>query len=683
MINLYVDKEHCLSIEQLKRYFENLSEGTDIYLDLLDYAKYGDLSKWLHEHGEDQLAENVNEIDTTIGDSEYMNVLSEIFGSTSSLSKPPFSDCFLVGKTDYEVTDNQVRISFPITILKSINENYQITIESPWDKKSDNVNTFNHMAGEVMQKIFNLSAMPDNRISDIRIIIEGLEYCCFKVYPRYGDFNQLMWIEHEHVNTPNSEIEFFDTEGRKIFLTHSASEKLMSIAGNYDLEALGYKLVYCKNANTIYFISNKGIQTLCEWDSKKNDSLFCHSEYCVGHLSIFSIRDAKERTRRFVIDKGICVDAEEYELDFCKKNDIPYTLGLGDPNSFPKSVYNSSEISPGGYNRVEYIYESKGEAIFLATNNSSERRLINNNGEFKGFHPYNGMVTPTLDKSMYIATNYGHKYKMCILISNENLQETYRIKGDVQPIIFNETATSITISSSVKYLKNQDEKPMIHYTRINDFFYVKDGEFRPKNWDPDNCTPELYLTSKDQKLFRIESIYGFQNCYFIDLGYGYIAVMKAGTKDETIIVAPSGDIVYSLKEGETVYQKVTGSYYLNCGFGISEGAFIVKENRSKVYKVLSYDGSEICRFYTNEYITHGFHAGRIVYHNDTNIGYFDDQGVNHTIPWKKNVFIDSIRVLTNGNIIVKYKSHGLDKWELIDINGRVILASKSEIHLML
>ena len=44
MTNLYINSEHCLNINQLKQYFHNLLEGSDIYLDLLDYAKSGYLA---------------------------------------------------------------------------------------------------------------------------------------------------------------------------------------------------------------------------------------------------------------------------------------------------------------------------------------------------------------------------------------------------------------------------------------------------------------------------------------------------------------------------------------------------------------------------------------------------------------------------------------------------------------
>ena len=148
MTNLHINGEHCLNINQLEQYFHNLSEGSDTYLDLLDYAKSGDLTKWLKEHNENLLALKVNDVDNSIGDSEYMNILSEIFGSTSSLEKPLFRECFTIGDISYEIVDDLLLIKVPVTIIKSVNENYLLTIESSWDRCSTNFNTFNHFSGE-------------------------------------------------------------------------------------------------------------------------------------------------------------------------------------------------------------------------------------------------------------------------------------------------------------------------------------------------------------------------------------------------------------------------------------------------------------------------------------------------------------------------------------------------------
>ena len=53
MTILYINEEHCTSLEQLRGYFENsLGYDSPIFYELLEYARFGDMSKWLREKGE-------------------------------------------------------------------------------------------------------------------------------------------------------------------------------------------------------------------------------------------------------------------------------------------------------------------------------------------------------------------------------------------------------------------------------------------------------------------------------------------------------------------------------------------------------------------------------------------------------------------------------------------------------
>ena len=194
-----------------------------------------------------------------------------------------------------------------------------------------------------------------------------------------------------------------------------------------------------------------------------------------------------------------------------------------------------------------------------------------------------------------------------------------------------ETKTSITISSSEKYLKLLNGGTLIDYLNVNDFFYIKKGIYDQNNWDPTVCNPELYLSLNDQMVMSIHSSFSvFNNSYFEDLGYGYIAVKKKDSKNDIVIIAPDGSVVYTLNKSESIYQESRWGYYNDkVGFGVSEGAFIIKESRSNLYKIISYDGQEVCRFNTDENICLGFHAGKAVFYTAYEIGYYDDKGEKH------------------------------------------------------
>ena len=101
-----------------------------------------------------------------------------------------------------------------------------------------------------------------------------------------------------------------------------------------------------------------------------------------------------------------------------------------------------------------------------------------------------------------------------------------------------------------------------------------------------------------------------------------------------------------------------------------------------IYRVISYDGQEICNFNTNECIKHGFHAGKIVFHTSDTIGYFDDKGLKHIIPWGKNQYIHEIRVLVNANILIRCQIAQECMWVLINTEGEELLRRTDQINIL-
>ena len=80
MINLYIDNEHCSSVRQLKQFFKAVtSYDSPIVMDLLEYGRAGDISDWLREKGESELAKAVDNLNDNLGDSEYFSQLTAIF----------------------------------------------------------------------------------------------------------------------------------------------------------------------------------------------------------------------------------------------------------------------------------------------------------------------------------------------------------------------------------------------------------------------------------------------------------------------------------------------------------------------------------------------------------------------------------------------------------------------------
>ncbi len=78
-IILYINNEHCTSVGQLKDYFSmNLTPENDIYADLLDYGRYGDIAAWLLEQNEQGLSSEVASISTDLSDSAFYAEFEEL-----------------------------------------------------------------------------------------------------------------------------------------------------------------------------------------------------------------------------------------------------------------------------------------------------------------------------------------------------------------------------------------------------------------------------------------------------------------------------------------------------------------------------------------------------------------------------------------------------------------------------
>lgn len=63
MTILYINNEHCFSVEQLKKYFKTaMNNDSLIRMELLEYGRVGDLVNWLREKGETELAKAVDNL---------------------------------------------------------------------------------------------------------------------------------------------------------------------------------------------------------------------------------------------------------------------------------------------------------------------------------------------------------------------------------------------------------------------------------------------------------------------------------------------------------------------------------------------------------------------------------------------------------------------------------------------
>lgn len=178
MTNLYIQNEHCLNIEQLKTYFQDLSEDTEAYFDLLDYSRHGDLARWLYEHGRLELVREVEDIDAKLGDADYMNRLTEIFipheNSISHFKKPPFDKCADLIVSHKYISDDTLLVELALNILLPANEKYEIKLNTGWGSKGFTINLSEFDESSTYQASFLFHKRLGKNFEELRILIDGI-----------------------------------------------------------------------------------------------------------------------------------------------------------------------------------------------------------------------------------------------------------------------------------------------------------------------------------------------------------------------------------------------------------------------------------------------------------------------------------------------------------------------------
>lgn len=180
---LYINNEYCNSVKQLKDYFgQDINVGSDIYTDLLDYGRSGDIAKWLREQGYESLADKVDSI-VDNGDADYIKKLGEALtgsGNINKIPKRPFSDCFEFQNTKCEVYTDHTIVKLIFKVLMVVNETYNISVDNQCEHVNKCVNSIEFEEGSTVTMSFVLHQhKPGNRIA-IKVEDEELSKCDLK-----------------------------------------------------------------------------------------------------------------------------------------------------------------------------------------------------------------------------------------------------------------------------------------------------------------------------------------------------------------------------------------------------------------------------------------------------------------------------------------------------------------------
>ena len=125
---LYIDSERCNNLTQLRRFFsDGLIVVSNAYDDFLDYGRHGELSCWLREIGETDIADKIDAINPVLSDFDYVSKLG--FAITGEpvrvIQNPDYLDYHpkgcIMGELENAMNDLHIKIkNFGDSINKSV-----------------------------------------------------------------------------------------------------------------------------------------------------------------------------------------------------------------------------------------------------------------------------------------------------------------------------------------------------------------------------------------------------------------------------------------------------------------------------------------------------------------------------------------------------------------------------------
>ena len=143
----------------------------------MDYSKSGDMESWLEGHGEEELAQKVVAIDKELGDTEYMNKLMAVFAPDekpeSSFRKPKFEECVSLVISDTKATYDRFDVELSFEILSSVDEKYEVKLESGWGIKGFKLNPIEYKEIKECLVSFSFRKRTGKEIGTLRILVDG------------------------------------------------------------------------------------------------------------------------------------------------------------------------------------------------------------------------------------------------------------------------------------------------------------------------------------------------------------------------------------------------------------------------------------------------------------------------------------------------------------------------------
>lgn len=180
---LYINNERCNTFEMLENHFLSVKTFDDVFYDLVDLGRYKDLANFLREVGELEKADKIDAIDTNLNDSCFFSEMySIIIGDTLNISlKPEFQDCFSIEDPIANLYDDKLDVDIKLKVKLSIDESYQVKVETNWGTRAICVNPSDTKEGEYVSQKITIRKKPGKEIGDVVCCYEDQRIKCTNI----------------------------------------------------------------------------------------------------------------------------------------------------------------------------------------------------------------------------------------------------------------------------------------------------------------------------------------------------------------------------------------------------------------------------------------------------------------------------------------------------------------------
>lgn len=188
---LYINNERCNTFEMLENHFLSVKSFDDVFYDLVDLGRYKDLTNFLREVGEFEKADKIDAIDSNLNDSCFFSEMYFIIiGDTLNISlKPEFQDCFSIEDPIANLYDDKLEVDIKLKVKLSIDESYQVRVETNWGTRAICVNPSDSKEGKYVVQKITIRKKTGKEIGDVVCCYEDKKIKCSNLNSISSDRN--------------------------------------------------------------------------------------------------------------------------------------------------------------------------------------------------------------------------------------------------------------------------------------------------------------------------------------------------------------------------------------------------------------------------------------------------------------------------------------------------------------